>query len=37
MFDTTISDLERRKVLGIVEGCGKTNLQRYFTALSAPR
>ena len=36
MFDTTISDLEQRKVLGIVEGCGKTNLEEYFTALPNP-
>jgi transposase len=36
MFDTTISDLEERKVLGIVEGCGKTNLEKYFTALPDP-
>jgi transposase len=36
MFDTTISDLEGRRVLGIVEGCGKTNLERYFTALPVP-
>jgi transposase len=36
MFDTTISDLEGRKVLGIVEGCGKTNLEKYFTALPDP-
>ena len=36
MFDTTISDLEGRKVLGIVEGCGKTNLEKYFTALPNP-
>ena len=33
MFDTAISDLEQRKVLGIVEGCGRSNLERYFTAL----
>jgi transposase len=36
MFDTTISDLEERKVLGIVEGCGKTTLEKYFTALPDP-
>ena len=36
MFDTTISDIEGRKVLGIVEGCGKSKLERYFTALSDP-
>jgi transposase len=36
MFDTTISDLEERKLLGIVEGCGKANLERYFTALPDP-
>ena len=36
MFDTTISDLEERKVLGIVEGCGKNNLEKYFTALADP-
>lgn len=36
IFDTTISDLEERKVLGIVEGCGKTNLEKYFTALPDP-
>ena len=36
MFDTTISDLEERKVLGIVEGCGKNNLEKYFTALPEP-
>ena len=36
MFDTTISDLEQRKVLGIVEGCGKSNLEKYFTALPDP-
>jgi Transposase and inactivated derivatives len=36
MFDTTISDLEGRKVLGIVEGCGKSNLEKYFTALPDP-
>lgn len=36
MFDTTISDLEERKVLGIVEGCGKSNLEKYFTALPDP-
>jgi transposase len=36
MFDTTISDLEGKKVLGIVEGCGKTNLEKYFTALPDP-
>lgn len=36
MFDTTISDLEGRKLLGIVEGCGKTNLEKYFTALPGP-
>jgi transposase len=36
MFDTTISDLEERKVLGIVEGCGKNNLEKYFTALPDP-
>lgn len=36
MFDTTISDLRERKVLGIVEGCGKTNLEKYFTALPDP-
>jgi len=28
MFDTTISDLEGRKVSGIVAGCGKTNLEK---------
>jgi len=33
IFDTTISDLEKRKVLGIVEGRGKSNLEEYFTAL----
>ena len=36
IFDTTINDLEGRKVLGIVEGCGKTNLEKYFTALPNP-
>ncbi len=36
VFDTTISDLEERKLLGIVEGCGKTNLEKYFTALPEP-
>jgi hypothetical protein len=36
MFDTTVSDLEQRKVLGIVKGCGKTNLEKYFTALPNP-
>jgi transposase len=36
MFDTTISDLEQRQVLGIIEGCGKTNLEKYFTALPDP-
>jgi len=36
MFDTAISDLEQRKVLGIVEGCGRSNLERYFTALPDP-
>jgi transposase len=36
MYDTTISDLEERKILGIVEGCGKTNLEKYFTALPDP-
>jgi transposase len=36
MFDTAISDLEQRRVLGIVEGCGKNNLERYFTALPDP-
>ena len=36
IFDTTISDLEERKVLGIVEGRGKSNLEKYFTALSDP-
>ena len=36
IFDTTISDLEERKVLGIVEGCGKNNLEKYFTALPEP-
>jgi transposase len=36
MVDTTISDLEQRKVLGIVEGCGETNLEEYFTALPKP-
>ena len=36
IFDTTISDLEERKLLGIVEGCGKTNLEKYFTALPDP-
>lgn len=36
MFDTTISDLEQRKVLGIFEGCDKTNLEEYFTALPNP-
>jgi len=36
MFDTTISDLEGRKLLVIVEGCGKTNLEKYFTALPNP-
>ena len=36
MFNTTISDLEERKVLGIVEGCGKNNLEKYFTALPEP-
>jgi len=36
IFDTTISDLQERKLLGIVEGCGKTNLEKYFTALPEP-
>lgn len=36
MFDTTISDLEGRKLLGIVEGCCKSNLEKYFTALPDP-
>ena len=36
MFDTTISDIEGRKVLGIVEGCGKSKLEKYFTALPDP-
>lgn len=36
IFDTTISDLEKRKVLGIVEGRGKSNLEEYFTALLDP-
>ena len=36
IFDTTISDLEERKVLGIIEGCGKSNLEKYFTALPDP-
>ena len=36
MFDTTINDLEGRKVLGIVDGYGKTNLEKYFTALPNP-
>lgn len=36
MFDTTISDLEQRRILGIVDGCGKANLERYFTALPDP-
>ena len=35
MFDTTISDLEKRKLLSIVEG-GKNNLERYFIALPEP-
>lgn len=36
IFDTTISDLEERKVLGIVEGRGKDKLEEYFTALPEP-
>jgi len=36
IFDTTISNLEGRKVLGIVESCGKSNLEKYFTALPDP-
>ena len=36
IFDTTISDLEGRKVLGSVEGSGKTNLEKYFSALPDP-
>jgi len=36
IFDTTISDLEERKVLGIVEGRGKDNLEKYFTVLPEP-
>jgi transposase len=36
IFDTTISDLKERQLLGIVEGCGKTNLEKYFTALPEP-
>lgn len=36
MFDATISDLEQRTVLGIIEGCGKGNLEKYFTALPDP-
>ena len=36
MFDTTISDLEERKILGITEGYGKSNLEKYFTALPDP-
>jgi len=30
MFDIIISDLEQRMVLGIVEGCGKSNMEKCF-------
>ena len=36
IFDTTISALEVRKVLGIVEGCGENKLEKYLTALPDP-
>lgn len=36
IFDTAVSELQERELLGIIEGCGTTDPEKYFTTLPDP-